>query len=60
VLPRIGLVTALRRDGYRVFGTSRKPMPDTSDGITMLICDVIRRRRSRQCREADARDRRER
>jgi short-subunit dehydrogenase len=39
----IGLVTAqaLRRDGYRVFGTSRKPMPDTADGITMLICDVI-------------------
>ncbi len=39
----IGLVTAqaLRRDGYRVFGTSRKPMPDTSDGITMLVCDVI-------------------
>ena len=39
----IGLATAqaLRRDGYRVFGTSRKPMPDTADGITMLICDVI-------------------
>ncbi|MQB10687.1 oxidoreductase [Agrobacterium sp. ICMP 6402] len=39
----IGLVTAqaLRRDGYRVFGTSRKPMPDTADGITMLICDVV-------------------
>ena len=38
----IGLVTAraLRHDGYRVFGTSRKPMPDTPDGITMLICDV--------------------
>lgn len=38
----IGLVTAqaLRRDGYRVFGTSRKPMSDTPDGITMLICDV--------------------
>ncbi len=38
----IGLVTAqaLRRDGYRVFGTSRKPIPDTADGITMLICDV--------------------
>ncbi|MDH7801422.1 MULTISPECIES: oxidoreductase [unclassified Rhizobium] len=38
----IGLVTAhaLRRDGYRVFGTSRKPMPDSADGITMLICDV--------------------
>ena len=39
----IGLVTAqaLRRDGYRVFGTSRKPMADTADGITMLVCDVI-------------------
>ena len=39
----IGLVTAqaLRRDGYRVFGTSRKPMRDTTDGITMLVCDVI-------------------
>ncbi len=38
----IGLVTAraLGRNGYRVFGTSRKPMPDTSDGIAMLICDV--------------------
>jgi NAD(P)-dependent dehydrogenase (short-subunit alcohol dehydrogenase family) len=38
----IGLVTAkaLRRDGYRVFGTSRKAMSDTADGITMLICDV--------------------
>ena len=39
----IGLVTAqaLQRDGYRVFGTSRKPMADTADGITMLVCDVI-------------------
>ena len=38
----MGLVTAqaLRGDGYRVFGTSRKPMSDTPDGITMLICDV--------------------
>ena len=38
----IGLVTAraLRRNGYRVFGTSRKPMADTSDGVTMLVCDV--------------------
>jgi short-subunit dehydrogenase len=38
----IGLVTAqaLQRDGYRVFGTSRKPMPDTPDGIAMVICDV--------------------
>lgn len=39
----IGLVTAqaLRRDGYRVFGTSRKAMPGTADGITMLVGDVI-------------------
>lgn len=38
----IGLATAraLRRDGYRVFGTSRKPLADTSDGIDMLVCDV--------------------
>ena len=38
----IGLATAraLDRDGYRVFGTSRKPMPDTPDGIAMLVCDV--------------------
>jgi len=38
----IGLATAraLRRDGYRVFGTSRKPMADTEDGVTMLVCDV--------------------
>ena len=38
----IGLATAraLRRDGYRVFGTSRKPMADTTDGIDMLVCDV--------------------
>jgi short-subunit dehydrogenase len=38
----IGLVTAqaLRRDGYRVFGTSRKQTGDTADGIMMLVCDV--------------------
>lgn len=38
----IGLATAraLRHNGYRVFGTSRKPMADTSDGVTMLVCDV--------------------
>ncbi|MGG6894633.1 MULTISPECIES: oxidoreductase [Rhizobium] len=38
----IGLATAqaLSRDGYRVFGTSRKPMADTSDGVVMLVCDV--------------------
>lgn len=38
----IGLATAqaLRRDGYRVFGTSRKPAADGPDGIGMLVCDV--------------------
>ena len=38
----IGLVTAqvLRRAGYRVFGTSRKPAADTADGVAMLVCDV--------------------
>ncbi|ENN84329.1 putative oxidoreductase [Rhizobium freirei PRF 81] len=38
----IGLATAraLRRDGYRVFGTSRKAMAGTLDGISMLVCDV--------------------
>ena len=38
----IGLATAkaLKRAGYRVFGTSRKAVPETPDGITMLICDV--------------------
>ena len=37
----IGLVTAqtLANAGYRVFGTSRKPV-DSSRGVTMLICDV--------------------
>jgi NAD(P)-dependent dehydrogenase (short-subunit alcohol dehydrogenase family) len=38
----IGLATAraLRRDGYRVFGTSRKPMAETEQGVMMLVCDV--------------------
>ena len=38
----IGRVTAqaLRRAGYKVFGTSRKPMADAPDGISMLVCDV--------------------
>lgn len=37
----IGLVTAkaLAAAGYRVFGTSRKPVADPQ-GITMLVCDV--------------------
>jgi NAD(P)-dependent dehydrogenase (short-subunit alcohol dehydrogenase family) len=38
----IGRATAeaLRDAGYRVFGTSRKSVPERSDGITMLTCDV--------------------
>ena len=37
----IGLVTAkaLAKSGYRVFGTSRKPVAHPQ-GVTMLICDV--------------------
>jgi NADP-dependent 3-hydroxy acid dehydrogenase YdfG len=38
----IGLATAkaLQQTGYRVFGTSRRAVAESSDGITMLICDV--------------------
>ena len=38
----IGQATAqaLKRAGYRVFGTSRRVVPETSDGVTMLSCDV--------------------
>jgi short-subunit dehydrogenase len=38
----IGLATAkaLKRAGYQVFGTSRRALAGTSDGITMLVCDV--------------------
>ena len=38
----IGLATAraLQREGYRVFGTSRKAVPDAASGMTMLVCDV--------------------
>jgi NADP-dependent 3-hydroxy acid dehydrogenase YdfG len=38
----IGRATAqaLKRAGYRVFGTSRRAVAETFDGITMLICDV--------------------
>ena len=38
----IGRATAeaLRDAGYRVFGTSRKPVPQRLDGITMLTSDV--------------------
>lgn len=37
----IGLVTAqtLAKAGYRVFGTSRRPVA-SSQGVTMLVCDV--------------------
>lgn len=31
---------ALAKAGYRVFGTSRKPMTDLANGITMLVADV--------------------
>ncbi|WP_339696335.1 oxidoreductase [Celeribacter baekdonensis] len=31
---------ALAKVGYRVFGTSRKPMSAPTDGITMLVADV--------------------
>ena len=38
----IGQATAqaLKHAGYRVFGTSRRTVRETSDSITMLICDV--------------------
>jgi NADP-dependent 3-hydroxy acid dehydrogenase YdfG len=38
----IGWATAqaLKRAGCRIFGTSRRAVPPTSDDITMLICDV--------------------
>ncbi|TAN09222.1 MAG: oxidoreductase [Rhizobiaceae bacterium] len=38
----IGLETAkaLQKAGYRVFGTSRRAVPERSDGVTMLTCDV--------------------
>jgi NAD(P)-dependent dehydrogenase (short-subunit alcohol dehydrogenase family) len=38
----IGRATAkaLQNAGYRVFGTSRRPVAANPDGITMLICDV--------------------
>lgn len=31
---------ALQAAGFRVFGTSRRPAPERSDGVTMLTCDV--------------------
>ncbi len=38
----IGLVTAqsLAKAGYRVFGTSRKPITSPGGDLTMLVCDV--------------------
>lgn len=38
----IGLATAksLRIAGFRVFGTSRRAVAESSDGVTMLTCDV--------------------
>ena len=38
----IGLATAkaLQSAGYRVFGTSRKPVASPLPGLTMLVCDV--------------------
>lgn len=38
----IGLATAthLKKEGYTVYGTSRRPVSDTQNGIAMLACDV--------------------
>jgi NAD(P)-dependent dehydrogenase (short-subunit alcohol dehydrogenase family) len=38
----IGLATAkaLKGAGFRIFGTSRRAVSETPDGVTMLICDV--------------------
>jgi NAD(P)-dependent dehydrogenase (short-subunit alcohol dehydrogenase family) len=38
----IGRATAiaLKKAGFTVFGTSRRPVPAPDDGITMLTCDV--------------------
>lgn len=33
-------VAALRNAGFRVFGTSRHPTAERSDGVSMLTCDV--------------------
>jgi short-subunit dehydrogenase len=40
----IGLATAdlLKKAGYTVYGTSRRPETDSQDGIAMLACDVTR------------------
>lgn len=31
---------ALHKAGYRVFGTSRRPASESTDGVAMLTCDV--------------------
>ncbi|TIM80959.1 MAG: SDR family NAD(P)-dependent oxidoreductase, partial [Mesorhizobium sp.] len=31
---------ALARAGFTVFGTSRRPVGNGPDGVTMLVCDV--------------------
>jgi NAD(P)-dependent dehydrogenase (short-subunit alcohol dehydrogenase family) len=38
----IGRVTAkaLQNAGFRVFGTSRRAVPESADGVSMLTCDV--------------------
>lgn len=38
----IGLATAvlLKKEGYTVYGTSRRPESDSQNGIAMLACDV--------------------
>ena len=38
----IGRATAkaLQNAGFRVFGTSRRAVAESSDGVTMLACDV--------------------
>ena len=40
----IGLATAnlLKKEGYTVYGTSRRPEGDSQNGIAMLACDVTR------------------
>lgn len=40
----IGLATAnlLKKEGYTVYGTSRRPESDSQNGIAMLACDVTR------------------
>lgn len=40
----IGLATAtlLKKEGYTVYGTSRRPESNSQNGIAMLACDVTR------------------